>query len=369
MVNDVYEHSCTISEKLGNSSKLRDVYAEVLKDLEPGAAKSIAVHCPTRFGSRHIVMRDVLRSKKALKVLSQSEEWEAGLGDRGSKLKSAHTAMHNPDANLFDDAEKFEELLGPVMDAIHQLEADQPMLSYLAGVYAKLRAHFESFADNNIPCFNIEINEGFLPPDRRKLRPQSSPITLTESLDRDIEAAWRPCMSAAALLDPLNFVKNALGQYRLPFQGLEMDEIVETISAYSEGEIDVHAELRSLRLRSLDDSDGLLKELQVRKEVVGKAGKLRVLVRSHTERIAYLANELGESIPTCVKAAARLLAMPVTSCAAERNWSKWGKVCVANRANLGIETAEKMIFISQNDPETRLKRGEDGDTYTDAFVS
>jgi hypothetical protein len=149
--------------------------------------------------------------------------------------------MHNPDANLFDDAEKVEGLLGPVMDATQQLEADQPMLSCLAGVYAKLRAHSESFTENNIPCFN----EGFLPPDRRKLRPQSSPSTLTESLDRDIEAAWRPCMSAAALLDPLNFVKNALGQYRLPFQGLEMDEIVEIVSAYSEGEIDVHAELRS----------------------------------------------------------------------------------------------------------------------------
>jgi hypothetical protein len=86
-VNDVYKHSCTTSEKLGNCSKLRDVYAEVLEDLEPGAAMSIAVHCPTRFGSRHIVMRDVLRSKKVLKVLSRSEEWEAGLGDRGSKLK------------------------------------------------------------------------------------------------------------------------------------------------------------------------------------------------------------------------------------------------------------------------------------------
>jgi hypothetical protein len=60
--------------------------------------------------------------------------------------------------------------------------------------------------------------------------------------------------------------------------------------------------------------------------------------------------------------------MPVTSYAAERNFSKWEQVYVANRANLGKETAEKMIFISQNDPETRLKRGEDGDAYTDAFV-
>jgi hypothetical protein len=90
--------------------------------------------------------------------------------------------------------------------------------------------------------------------------------------------------------------------------------------------------------------------LQVRKEVVGKASKSMVLVRSHTDRIANLANERGESIPTCVKAAARMLAMPVTSCAAERNWSKWGKVYVVNRANLGIETAKKMIFFPRMVP-------------------
>jgi hypothetical protein len=95
---------------------------------------------------------------------------------------------------------------------------------------------------------------------------------------------------------------------------------------------------------------------------------LRVLFGSLTHKIAHFANEVGESIPTCVKAAARLPAVPVISCAAERYLSMWCKVYVANRANLSIATAEKMTFISENDTETPLKRGEDVDAYTDAFV-
>ena len=50
--------------------------------------------------------------------------------------------------------------------------------------------------------------------------------------------------------------------------------------------------------------------------------------------------------PLCFKAAWRLLAIHVTSCAAERNWAKWGW-CYQNarRNRLLIENAEKVVAI------------------------
>ena len=53
------------------------------------------------------------------------------------------------EGNLFALAYKVEELLGPIMDAVHTLEADQPMLSYEAGLYDNLHEHFEEFSDAN----------------------------------------------------------------------------------------------------------------------------------------------------------------------------------------------------------------------------
>ena len=42
----------------------------------------------------------------------------------------------------------------------------------------------------------------------------------------------------------------------------------------------------------------------------------------------------------------QLLAIHVTSCAAERNWSKWGWVYQSARRNrLGIEKAQKLVTI------------------------
>ena len=47
-----------------------------------------------------------------------------------------------------------------------------------------------------------------------------------------------------------------------------------------------------------------------------------------------------------------LLSMPVTACAAEPNWSKWGATFMPNRNRLGLESAKKLIFVQQNDPAT-----------------
>ena len=54
------------------------------------------------------------------------------------------------------------------------------------------------------------------------------------------------------------------------------------------------------------------------------------------------------------------MSMPVTACGAERNWSKWGQTFVPNRNNLGLDVAQKMIFVQQNDPSARIARGFEG---------
>ncbi|KAJ9509715.1 hypothetical protein QJQ45_011288 [Haematococcus lacustris] len=58
-------------------------------------------------------------------------------------------------------------------------------------------------------------------------------------------------------------------------------------------------------------------------------------------------------VPYCSEAAGRLLSMHVTTAAAERNWSSWGNTYDAGRAQLGIESAEKMVYIKANIPTSK----------------
>lgn len=73
-------------------------------------------------------------------------------------------------------------------------------------------------------------------------------------------------------------------------------------------------------------------------------------VENHVTRLGFFHNFLGDKFPLCAKAATVALCMPVTACASERNWSRWGQTYVPNRNALGLETAQKLIFVQQNTP-------------------
>lgn len=108
--------------------------------------RGIYAHVPTRFGSKHMVLRDVLRSEAVVRKLAASAEWRATLADSVA-MKRLHEQVTAADSDLYHSASKAEELLGPVMDAIHQLEADQLMLSCLSGAWNKLLTHAAHLAE------------------------------------------------------------------------------------------------------------------------------------------------------------------------------------------------------------------------------
>jgi len=59
----------------------------------------------------------------------------------------------------------------------------------------------------------------------------------------------------------------------------------------------------------------------------------------------------NKMFPHLAVAANKLLSAHATSCAAERNWSAWGRIYTSLRNSLGIETAEKLVFVKANMPK------------------
>jgi hypothetical protein len=53
--------------------------------------------------------------------------------------------------------------------------------------------------------------------------------------------------------------------------------------------------------------------------------------------------------------------MPVTTCAAERNWSVWGQVYTKLLDRLAIERGEMIVFIRQNLKLQQWRQGGDED--------
>jgi hypothetical protein len=69
----------------------------------------------------------------------------------------------------------------------------------------------------------------------------------------------------------------------------------------------------------------------------------------------FWATKASQQFPLLATAAQKLLSAHVTTAAAERNWSAWGRTYTDLRSSLSIETAEKLIYVKANMPPEWLK--------------
>jgi hypothetical protein len=73
----------------------------------------------------------------------------------------------------------------------------------------------------------------------------------------------------------------------------------------------------------------------------------KTIIKDTATRLAWW-ETCGADWPLLAAAARRLLPRHATSCSTERNWSQWGLTYTPLRNRLGVEKAEKMIFIAGN---------------------
>jgi hypothetical protein len=148
-------------------------------------------------------------------------------------------------------------------------------------------------------------------------------------------------------------------QYHVPVAPLDEDDriaVEELLEGFEEA--DAAGELTQLEVTSFPERyTKVLDFLSARKEAK-KGDRVVVHVAPSSQRADFFNNSPGAKVPVVTRAANVLLSMPVTACAAERNWSRWGLTFVPNR-NRELETAQKLIFVQQNDPATRNKTEED----------
>lgn len=170
-------------------------------------------------------------------------------------------------------------------------------------------------------------------------------------------------MTLAFLLDPANFVRTPTGEFTAPFanlapsvpvaRGIElrrkrMEDAADIVAKL--GGAAAVAEYQRLQLHCFDDPTVIvhLNTVTTRTERTLSNGKVVVQMADMSIRRNLWHAWLSLLFPELAKIAVMLLSMHTTSCAAERNWSKWGLMFAKNRARLGRERAMKMIFLSEH---------------------
>jgi hypothetical protein len=259
--------------------------------------------------------------------------------DRWSVLAAGST-----NASIFDNFLNIDwwrklaniiQLLKPVSDTIHQLEADKPRLSQVLTVWDTLVSHSAAWAEG------------------KGGRGDSVVAVFKERYQKH----YLPAMAAAQFVDPINFVGEGGAHPRPDAAALseeqQRDVLAVVLRLNGKAASDaaakraVEAELTDLeigrwpyRMQRYDPKLSLREEVEEGGEIT-----LAPLV----QRLSFWSSCAVAKFPMFAKAAVRLLSVHVTSAAAERNWSAWGRIYSNNRNRLGLETARKMVFINFSD--------------------
>jgi hypothetical protein len=171
-----------------------------------------------------------------------------------------------------------------------------------------------------------------------------------------------PAWLAAHVLDPANATIDVDGIWRLPFASLSVAQQQEVINlvARLNGSTKAAAEheMHDLALSGLPPAyaklmenivEGVCSEESGQQLQLAANSKRRGLWRMMAAAPAAASSSSTRCFPLLAHAASRLLAAHVSTMAAERNWSAWGRAFQPRRASMKVTTAEKIIYICDND--------------------
>jgi hypothetical protein len=313
----------------------------VLQDIQRrkyGKTKAIAAHVPTRFASIFLIIVDLLDTEEALRELVERDDWAELAASSENAKGRAFCNMQQSD--WWKQLRAVQRLFQPVSDAIHQLEGDQALLSQVVTVWHTLIEHAKSWVDKRgDPEGTAKVSAAF-----------TSGVIATFTKRR--EQQYRPCWTAAYLLDPINF-KDVVGSThpRPPLGALtqaERSDVVSTVARITGSTTEeVEEELDDLDMGVWDDGTAAAAKRLIKRVELKQRGNIIIKVADTAKRINFWQAKAAQ-FPIFGKAAVRLISMHASTAAAERNWSAWGRTYTSLRNRLSLEAAQKMVYVKAN---------------------
>ncbi|KAJ9532753.1 hypothetical protein QJQ45_010871 [Haematococcus lacustris] len=167
---------------------------------------------------------------------------------------------------------------------------------------------------------------------------------------------YQPVMAAARVLDPVNFLPTRPRAQPLPpmkdLTPEEQEDVVHVVARLAEvSEDEARRELRRFESGTWHpEMTRIANDIMSMAEAGERDGRAVTLIAPASQRLTWWQLLAQPHFPALAKAALRLLSVHVSTCAAERNWSAWGRFYAdALRSSMDMATAEKLVFIQTND--------------------
>ncbi|XP_058084992.1 uncharacterized protein LOC131232635 isoform X2 [Magnolia sinica] len=227
------------------------------------------------------------------------------------------------DVGFWNELEAVHSLVKLIKMMAQEMEMERPLVGQCLPLWDELRAKVKDW------CSKYNVAEG----------------AVQKVIERRFKKNYHPAWSAAFILDPLYLMRDNSGKYLPPFKCLtsdqekDVDRLITRLVSREEAHIAL-MELMKWRSEGLDPLYAQAVQVKQRDPTTGKMK----IANPQSSRLVW--ETCLSEFKSLGKVAVRLIFLHATSCSFKCNWSFLRWVCTHGHSRVGMDRAQKMIFIA-----------------------
>ncbi|KAK8537070.1 hypothetical protein V6N13_042021 [Hibiscus sabdariffa] len=320
----VTENSLKLASFVNNNLRVRNMFQKYRMQ-EQDCAGSIRVpfnkcHCSSNI--KHVVamLEDILSCSQVLQMVVLDNSYK-GICIEDPVAREVAGIVQNE--GFWNDLGAVYALVKLIKGMAHEIEMERPLIGQCLPLWEELRVKVKEW------CTKFNVAE--------------APVE--KIVEKRFRKNYHPAWSAAFILDPLYLIQDTSGKYLPPFKFLtheqekDVDELITRLVTKEEAHVAL-MELMKWRSEGLEPLYAQAVQVKQRDSVTGKMK----IANPQSSRLVW---------ETCLseykllgKVAVRLIFLHATSCGFKHNWSLMKWICVHKHSRIGLERAQKMIFIA-----------------------
>ncbi|KAJ8764201.1 hypothetical protein K2173_005381 [Erythroxylum novogranatense] len=272
------------------------------------------------FAAVYTMIEDILSSGRALQL---------ALLDESFKMVSIEDPIGREVAEMirevgfWNELEAVHSLVKLIKEMAQEIEADRPLVGQCLSLWEELKAKVKDW------CSKFHFAEA----------------AVEKVIERRFKKNYHPAWAAAYILDPLYLLRDTSGKYLPPFKCLtpEQEKDVDKLITRLVSREEAHIALMELMKWRTEGLDPVYARAVQMKETDPITGKLRI-ANPQSSRLVW--ETYLTEFKSLGKVAVRLIFLHATSCGFKCNWSLLRWVCTHGHSRVGMEKAQKLIFIA-----------------------
>lgn len=293
------------------------------------------------FGPLYTLLEDILNSARALQLLLLDESYKmVSLEDPLAR----EVAEMIREVGFWNELEAVHSLVKLIKETAQEIETERPLVGQCLPLWDDLRAKVKEW------CSKFHIGE--------------APVE--KVIERRFKKNYHPAWAAAFILDPLYLIRDTSGKYLPPFKCLtpeqekDVDKLITRLVSREEAHIAL-MELMKWRTEGLDPVYARAVQMKERDPITGK---MRI-ANPQSSRLVW--ETYLTEFKSLGKVAVRLIFLHATSCGFKCNWSLLRWVCAHGQSRVGMERAQKLIFIAAHSKLERRDFSSDEEKDAELF--